>query len=362
MTTRLDALRRFAHVVIIGLLALHGCAPSAADRGSPASGKGPNTMTDPHAPTPALTLKQIADLSGLSGTALAFDRAGKRWALGDDRTIQLGHDAALDRKLTAGDAVYQLAFSADGKHLFASPEIYDLARDAWQPLPSLAQALAGGLAEPPPADQLGVVAATFAADGKDLVLSVRFQPTRELGHVDDYHGPGERLLLVGADRALRAALYEGDRELRAHAVSDRLIAAGGKVVQVWDRQSLRKVAELKHNLGAYALAFNPAGDRLAVITAGGEVSIWDPAAGTRLASFTAHQGDGYAIAFHPTLPIIATGGQDGKLKLWSLTGQAIHEEPLGGWVRAVAFDAAGTRLGAATWDRPPHLHIYAVSP
>jgi len=318
-------------------------------------------MTDSKTAAPATTVKVLADLTGPHGDHLAFDRGGKRWALADNRTVQLGSDGTLERKLTAGEPIHHLAWSSDGKRLLASPQIYDLAQDAWEKLPGLGKAMAGGLDEPPSPAQLGIGAAVYAADGQDLVIAVYFQPSRDLGGSDSYRGPQERLLVLAADRTLRGALYAGDNEMRAIAVGDHLIAAGGATVQVWDRQSLRKVADCKHKLVARALAFNAAGDRLGVITADGDVSIWDPIAGKLLASFPAHQGDGYAIAFHPTQPLIATGGQDGKLRLWSLTGSSIHDETLGGWVHAVAFDPTGTRLGAVTRAMPPHLLIYAIS-
>jgi WD40 repeat protein len=316
-------------------------------------------LTDPT--TAAPTVKVIADLTGSYGNRLAFDPGGKRWALADNRTIQLGSDGTLDRRPTAAEPIHHLVWSPDGKRLLAGPLIYDLPHDAWEKLPGLGKALTSGLAEPPPADQLGIGAAAYAPDGKDLVLAVYFQPSRGVDAADSYSGPQERVLAVGPDRALRGALYAGDNEMRALAVGDRLIAAGGSTVQVWERQSLRKVADLKHKLVARALAFNAEGDRLGVITADGAVSIWDPAAGTLVASFPAHQGDGYAIAFHPKQPLVATGGQDGKLQLWTLTGTAVHTETLGGWVQAVAFDAAGTRLGAVARATPPHLTIYSVA-
>jgi WD40 repeat protein len=112
---------------------------------------------------------------------------------------------------------------------------------------------------------------------------------------------------------------------------------------------------------ARAVAFHAAGDRVAVITADGDVTVWGLPAGGKLASFHAHDGDGYALAFHPTQPVIATGGQDGKLRLWSLTGTPLYEELLGGWVQAVAFAPSGDRLAAVTRTMPPHLMIYALS-
>ncbi|MBN2005133.1 MAG: hypothetical protein JXA21_17370 [Anaerolineae bacterium] len=308
------------------------------------------------------TVERIADLDGVYGTHLAFDREGKRWALADNRSIQLGRDSSLDRQLIAGEPIYELTWSADDKRLFAGPQIYDLEQDKWQRLPALDAALVAGLDHPPSPERFGVVAAAFAPDGGDLVIAARFRPTRELGARDDYTGPWERLLLLDSDRALRGELYAGSDERRAIAVGEKFIAAGGATVQIWDRSSLRKVCELEHHkLVVRALAFSAAGDLLATLAADGEVALWNPSAGRLLKSFPAHSGDGYAIAFHPTEPLLATGGQDGALRLWAFSGRSVYEESLGGWVQAVAFSRSGTRLAAVARSFSPHLAIYALS-
>lgn len=318
-------------------------------------------MTDPRAAGPAVILEVVADLTGPYGDHLALDRGGKRWALTDGLTLQLGGDGTLERKLAAPEPIHHLAWSSDGTRLLASPQIYDPAADAWAELPDLDRAMTGGLDAPPPPEQLGVAAAAHAPDGRELVIATCFQPSRQLDAVESYTGPRQRLLLLGPDRELRGALYAGDGEVRAIAVGDRLIAAGGATVQVWERASMRKLADLEHERVARALAFNAAGEILGVITADGRVSLWDLTSSHLLAAFPAHRGGGDAIAFHPRQPIVATGGQDGTLQLWSLDGGSLRTEALGGWVRAVAFDPTGARLGAVVRDRPPRLVLYAVS-
>lgn len=318
-------------------------------------------MTTPKTAAPMVTLEVVAELTGLYGDHLALDRGGERWALADGRALQLGRAGTLERKLVSGEPIHHLAWSSDDTRLLASPQIYDLAADAWAKLPDLDRAMTGGLAEPPRPEQLGVRAAAYSPDGQELAISTYFQPSRELGAVDSYTGPRERLLLLGPDRELRGVLYAGDSEVRAIAVSDHLIAAGGATVQVWERHSMREVTALRHQLVARALAFNAAGDVLGVLTADGHAWLWDLTSSRLRASFPAHRGDGYAIAFHPHQPIVATGGQDGELQLWSLTGGSLRTEVLGGWVRAVAFDPTGVRLGAVVRDRPPRLVLYAVS-
>lgn len=352
-----------AALAALSLAVLLNCASqsSSSDRNGPTPGQGKTTMTPTTSATAAPKLTLLADLTGPYGTHLAFDRDGSHWALADSRTIQLGRDGALEQKLTAAEPIHDLTWSADDKTLDAGAQRYDLEQGAWQKLPGLRKAMVGGLDEPPPIEQVGIAAAAMAADGKDLVIATRFFPTRDLDGQDSYRGPDERLLALLADGSLRGVLYAGDREQRALAIGDRLIAAGGSKVAVWDRQTLRKLAELPHKLVARALAFNSAGDCLAVLTADGEVTLWDPHSGTKITSFAAHQGDGYTLAFHPTQPLLATGGQDGKLRLWTLGGAPVHEEQIGGWVQAVAFAPSGNRLAAATRAMPPHLMIYEVS-
>jgi WD40 repeat protein/serine/threonine protein kinase len=56
-------------------------------------------------------------------------------------------------------------------------------------------------------------------------------------------------------------------------------------------------------------------------------------------------------AFSPDGNHFATGGWDGKTTLWNIaTGERDHEMPLGQYVHAVAYDAAGGRLAAGSSD------------
>lgn len=335
----------------------------------------PQHRTAPSTPAllaPLPLLRLTAELTGVYGKHLAFDREGKRWALADSRTIQLGRldddrGELLGRKITSPGTIHSLAWSADGKQLLACPQRYDLAQYEWRTLPGLHTELAAGLAHPPPPEQLGLAAGLHAPDGQELLALARFRPLAELGN-GDYRGPRERLLLL--DRKLRGVLLEGaagepdlgGEELSALAFGERLIAAGGTTVTVWSRKTMQRVAELPHAQPPRAMAFNAEGDRLAVLCAGGELTLWDPTAGTRLVTLQAHLMDGYAVAFHPSRPMLATGGQDGKLRVWSLTGAPLYEEFLGGWVHTVAFDPTGARLAAGTRAMPPRLRFYDLAP
>jgi len=169
------------------------------------------------------------------------------------------------------------------------------------------------------------------------------------------------VLSTGSAVERAAVLHAGSLETRALTVGERFLAAGGDTVRVWDRETLDLVAELRHDFLARDLAFDPDGGRLAVLTATGEVSIWDVESAVRSATYQAHEGYGYAVAFHPSGSFLVTGGQDGRIAVWAPDGSLLHEELLDGWVQTLAFSRDGTRLAATTWARPPHLMIYAVT-
>ena len=248
--------------------------------------------------------------------------------------------------------------------LVAGLERYDLERQEWRDSDDWTRAvLAASRADLPDSEprRQAVVAAAPSADGSQVVVATRRHPARAGGRAAD-RGPAERVvaLTTGAEADVATVLHAGSRENRALAVGERFLAAGGATVRVWERKSLDLVAELQHDFVARDLAFDPDGGRLAVLTATGEVSIWDVDSAARSATYQAHEGDAYAVAFHPSGSFLATGGKDGRLALWGPGGELLHEERLDGWVQAVAFSGDGNRLAASTWARPPQLVIYAV--
>lgn len=116
------------------------------------------------------------------------------------------------------------------------------------------------------------------------------------------------------------------------------------------------------------LAWSPDGGRLAAASAAGAVSLFEATGGACAHELPGHEGGTNALAWRPGRPapadatapaaaVLASGGQDGAVKLWDATaGQHIASTTLGSaWVEHVAWrpgmpGAAPTLAAAAGRD------------
>jgi WD40 repeat protein len=89
---------------------------------------------------------------------------------------------------------------------------------------------------------------------------------------------------------------------------------------------------------------------VAFATSAGEVVVVDSTTGERRWSTRAHQGRALSIAFSPKAPGLATGGEDGRARLFDVEGKALAELPAktSGWVERVAWSPDGERLATAS--------------
>ncbi|MEO7731590.1 MAG: WD40 repeat domain-containing protein [Kofleriaceae bacterium] len=331
----------------------------------------PPPMIDDHAhpgahvpmePQRAVTLHTVAELTTGYGRRLAFAPDGARWASAITGAAHLWRATE-----PAGDAVAssattdRLRFSRDGARLLLAPYIYDLARGAWLAQAPLRDKLGPSTSEP---GAFGLVASAWAPDGEDLVVSTSFGPHGNGGGIP---GPRERVLVLrGPERALVDTLYEGDREMRRVAIDDHFVAMAGRDVAIWSRAERRRVADLPgHAVTVTELAFSPDGRKLASLDGRGVLLVWDTAhwQAPPVRIQTSPEA-ALAVAFHPGRPLIATGGYDGIVRLWSLAaGEApvFATASLGGWIEALAFDPSGTRLLAAANADPARIVMYELA-
>jgi WD40 repeat protein len=311
-----------------------------------------------------VAVRKLAELDKGYGNRVAFDPDGQRWATATTRDFHLWRDQELEDTITAEGTIHGLAFRTDGHALALCPLRYDLDRHAFAAVAPITGQLVAGLDDPPPPDQLNITACAEAEDGTTLVVAARHAPSRKHNALDTYRGPLERVLLLhGEERAFKAALYEGDEEIRALAVGSKHVVGGGRTMRVWNRATGQQVAKLVHHpFMVRMIAFSPDERALYAVGADGLATVWRTADWTLHHAWQAHEGDVPALALHPRQPLLATGGNDGTLRLWSMhtPGQLLHEQTLAGPVEGLAFDAAHDRLAAAVRALPARIVLFEL--
>lgn len=91
---------------------------------------------------------------------------------------------------------------------------------------------------------------------------------------------------------------------------------------------------------AIDLAWSADGKHLAVAAVSGPVVVFDAATGRPAHTLTGHGFGTTAVAFHPAEPVLATCGQDGKVRLWdTLLGQ-----------ERAAFDGGAAWVERLAWS------------
>jgi WD40 repeat protein len=343
------AMRRWTGAVALSLVVAAAMANAAARPSGVA-----NKMT--------LARRQMAVPADAGAERVAFHPDGKRWATADSDSVSWWQGDTRAHTVTTG-ATHALAFSSDGARLLASPQRIDVAAARLEELPS---PLKPTLNEMLPRFEL--VTSAFAPDGGELALVASYRPRRGIGASDDEPAEPEQLLLVdGTTRKLHRALWRGEEpRFQVVAVDAHSVVAADVEVWLWPRhggKGHRVLAGPEHRVRA--LRLSPDGKRVAALDADGMVTVWETATGKPLTRWKAHPGNAYALALHPTLPLLATGGNEGAIKLWAIDGGADKTplavaSDLGGFVHDLAFSPSGDRLLAAIDGKPALFDVGAV--
>ncbi len=119
------------------------------------------------------------------------------------------------------------------------------------------------------------------------------------------------------------------------------------------RDSPEQIATLEgHTRGANSVAFSPDGAILASGSDDGTLKLWNVATRTGVATLEGHAGAVNSVAFSPDGATLASGSNRGTLKLWNLaarTGVATLEGHAGA-VNSVAFSPDGATLASGSDD------------
>ena len=282
--------------------------------------------------------------------------------------------------LPEGGTSLGVAFSPDGRHLFSAGRDGIARRwnlDARQ-LENQSPPFDGGILDLA-LDETGTTVACGTTQGRIEVLRAQdLRPERGFGA---HRGEVSRVAFVSGKEVVSGGVdgvvatwdtTRGERErtfardmaaVTGISVDRRsgLLAAGAVSgqVRVWDLTIRPEPPAIGHAGLWYTAAFSPDSQ----IMATGErdesaVILWDVPTGRVRGTLPGHPGGVRALAFDPVRPRLATGGNDGSVRLWSLTDLSPSLALLGHGSRATAvvFSPDGRYL--ATGDSTGKMRLF----
>jgi eukaryotic-like serine/threonine-protein kinase len=200
-------------------------------------------------------------------------------------------------------------------------------------------------------------AVAFRPDGGAIACVVSYPHAWE-GRRSEF-----RLWDAASGEAIHQRALDGSFHRLAFSPDGRLLVLGGTdgMVQVWDAVTCQVLRAFQpHATRISGLAFSADGMTVASAALApptldgsirpGEAKLWDAQRGTVLHTLTTPDGTGvHSVAFHPRLPFLASGGEDGVVRIWeTTTGKEVR--PLAGHksaIHSIAFNPDGTLLVSA---------------
>ncbi|QQM46204.1 WD40 repeat domain-containing protein [Streptomyces liliifuscus] len=242
------------------------------------------------------------------GTTLADARdAVHLWKVASRRMTAV---LALTRNVT-DDHAWCVAFSPDGAFL-ASGHSFDYLR-LWDVASRSNVGILHG-------HSAFVLAVAFSPDGRLLASGSHDASVR----LWDVAGRSSVATLTGHSSTVHSVAFSPDGTTLASSSYDRTI-------RLWDVSSARTIAVLNgHTSAATSVAFSPDGRMLASGGAGASsafgndypddhtVRLWDVARRTNVATLTGHTGAVRSVVFSPDGTTLASGSNDGTVRLWEI--------------------------------------------
>jgi WD40 repeat protein len=271
---------------------------------------------------------------------LAFSPDGSELASGGtDGEIRLWSlaDGSLNSRTAIGEWVQAVAYSPDGRTLAAGSNdgnVYFFNADE-------------------AAEQVGELA---AHDG--IVFDVSYSPDGQSIATAGGDGFATRWTLPNllANLGLSSsdnAVYDLDFSPDGSRLARAVVGDVNGHIAAWDTNGDKICTTPSASM--LSVAFSPDGESIAGGNAAGEIAIYDANSCSELQVLQAHKDNVNALAFSPDGTWLISSGRDGTVKLWSLDGATIVQEPIvlnvhNGSVEALAFSPDGRTFASAGED------------
>jgi WD40 repeat protein len=201
-------------------------------------------------------------------------------------------------------------------------------------------------------DQGGAHCLSFAVDGKTLAVG--------------YH----HSIFVWVTRTgkIRRQLHMGDLRALGYLPDGTVASAeenGGLVysVRLWDVMAKKELHEWGSAKGGYHahMAVSPDG-RLLAGSFERTIHVWETNTRRKVEEFTGHRRHVSVLTFHPDGRTLASGGADGAILFWDLTGRLQDGKLLGKPLPAAELDLLWKQLGGDAARARQALWTLAASP
>ena len=138
----------------------------------------------------------------------------------------------------------------------------------------------------------------------------------------------------------------------AFSPDGRLLATAAKSVKLWDTTSWQEIAVFRTDAWIRSVAFSHDGQLLAVGDRSGHVRVWNVDTGQVVVEIKTDTTGVYSVAFSPDNTVLASGGSEAKIKLFS----TVNWEPRGtlqnfGAVFDLAFTPDSKTLASTGYKR-----------